>query len=78
MSNTSQCFTCGYEFKTGLDGSHSCTRILGLNNNLLSEALTEITGMYCDLINSGDCGNWDPETDSEVIKSRKALKGIGK
>jgi len=41
--------------------------------NDLLEALEEITKMYCDMINSGDCGNWNPETDKEVIKARAAI-----
>jgi hypothetical protein len=39
----------------------------------LLDALEEITEMYCAMINSGDCGNWNPETDKEVIKSRAAI-----
>lgn len=40
----------------------------------LLEALQEITEMYCAMINSGDCGNWNPEEDKEVTKARAAIK----
>lgn len=39
----------------------------------LLDALEEFTEMYCQMINSGDCGNWDPESDKEVIKARAAI-----
>jgi hypothetical protein len=45
----------------------------------LLAALKGITEMYVRLINSGDCGNWDPEEDKEVIASRAAIaKAEGK
>lgn len=28
---------------------------------------------YVSLVNGGDCGNWDPETEPEVIAARAAL-----
>jgi hypothetical protein len=40
----------------------------------LFAALEHMVAMYTQLINSGDCGNWDPETDKEVIAARKAIK----
>jgi len=36
-------------------------------------SLEEFVTMYVDMINSGDCGNWDPETEPEVIRARAAL-----
>ncbi len=38
------------------------------------EALYELVSMYVRMINSGDCGSWDPETDTEVINARAALR----
>lgn len=35
MNDISKCCTCGYEWKTGLDGTHSCTSIL---NNKVDKA----------------------------------------
>lgn len=39
----------------------------------LAQALVGMVEMYVPLINSGDCGNWDPEEDEEVIDARQAL-----
>lgn len=36
-------------------------------------ALEDLTKRYCELVNSGDCGNWNPETEDQVIASRAAL-----
>jgi hypothetical protein len=45
-------------------------------NKRLREALTGITNYYCDLINSGDFGNWNPEEDEPVISARLALSEL--
>lgn len=37
-------------------------------------ALSMLLERYLRLANSGDCGNWDPETEPEVILARKVLK----
>ena len=55
------------------DSSQELIAKLQADNELLREALIEQTGAWCDLVNSGDAGNWNPEDDDEVIKSRKAL-----
>ena len=39
----------------------------------IHEALEGMIDMYTALINSGDCGNWDPEEDKEVIAARKSI-----
>jgi len=39
------------------------------------DALERLLGRYVSMVNSGDCGNWDPETEEEVIEARAALKG---
>jgi hypothetical protein len=36
-------------------------------------ALTVMVEKYCDLVNSGDAGNWNPETDEAVKIARKAI-----
>jgi len=36
-------------------------------------ALRELLEMYVQLANSGDCGNWNPEEEDEVIAARAAL-----
>jgi hypothetical protein len=37
-------------------------------------ALTGLLDRYTELVNSGDCGSWDPETEDVVIAARKALE----
>lgn len=39
----------------------------------LLEALKGMTEHYAALVNSGDCGSWDPETEAEVIAARAAI-----
>lgn len=45
----------------------------------LVESLERFVNFYCDAVNSGDWGNWNPEEDQVVIESRAALnmaKGV--
>lgn len=37
------------------------------------EALEQFVEEYVEMINSGDCGFWDPEKEDKVIKARAAL-----
>lgn len=39
----------------------------------LLEALEEFLARYIRLVESGDCGNWDPETEEFVVKARIAI-----
>lgn len=39
----------------------------------MAEALENILMRYVDMVNSGDCGHWDPETEIFVIEARAAL-----
>lgn len=39
----------------------------------LVEASTKLLSRYVSLAGSGDCGFWDPETETEVIAMRAAL-----
>jgi hypothetical protein len=39
----------------------------------LLEALEVLLDSYTALINSGDCGNWNPEEEPDVINARKAI-----
>lgn len=49
------------------------------NANLIAAApdlLKALEGMldrYTGLVNCGDCGSWDPESEVEVIDARKAI-----
>ena len=49
---------------------------LAEENKRLREALLSMTELYCDLINSGDAGNWNPEDDQPVISARLALSEL--
>ena len=42
----------------------------------LYTALKGLTDMYVSMVNSGDCGNWDPEKDKEVIAARSAITEV--
>lgn len=39
----------------------------------MKQVLSDITEAYCELVRSGDAGNWDPETDKEVREARRIL-----
>lgn len=40
----------------------------------LREALTTFVDEYVEMVNSGDCGFWDPEKEDKVVAARKALE----
>ena len=45
----------------------------------LLEALSKLTEMYCQMVHSGDCGNWNPDDDIEIQEARAAIaKATGK
>ena len=46
---------------------------LEATNAELVKALEDLLDNHCQLVNCGDCGNWDPEEEDEVIAARKAL-----
>lgn len=41
-------------------------------------ALQGVLLQYTMLVNSGDCGNWNPEDDQDVIAARAALSLMDK
>jgi hypothetical protein len=44
--------------------------------NMLPDLVAALAGMldrYTALVNCGDCGNWNPETEDEVIAARSVL-----
>jgi hypothetical protein len=53
------------------------TNLLMDSNNRLRSALSDLLERYVDLVNCGDCGNWDPEGEGEVQQARAALHLIG-
>ncbi len=48
---------------------------LSAEKEALVKALGDLLGHYTQLVNSGDAGNWDPETEPVVIAACAALKG---
>lgn len=40
----------------------------------LLTALEAMTAHYVALVNCGDCGRWDPETEDEVLVARDAIR----
>lgn len=43
----------------------------------LAGALSGLLEKYVELVNCGDCGNWNPEDEAEVIAARAALAKAG-
>lgn len=43
------------------------------NESVLADALLALLAHYKQLVDSGDAGNWDCETETEVIDARAAL-----
>lgn len=44
----------------------------------LQEALETFVEEYTEMVNSGDCGFWDPEKEDKVIAARAALSEASK
>lgn len=52
----------------------NCIEHLELRVRKLETALEALLEKYTQLVNCGDCGNWDPELEDEVIQARGLLK----
>jgi hypothetical protein len=44
------------------------------NADVLALALRDLLKHYVELVESGDCGSWNPEGVSQVIQARAALR----
>jgi hypothetical protein len=51
-------------------------RAVNAHDDLVA-ALTELLDHYTQLVNCGDCGNWDPEKEGKVKAARAALAKAG-
>lgn len=73
------CYHCGFvatndqeareHFGANDQQQAKCQRELGA-------ALQGLLDRYVGMINSGDCGHWDPEQEAEVIAARKAIEQL--
>lgn len=57
-------YACGY---------HDALLAAATEREAMRSALENLLTMYVRMVNSGDYGNWDPETEAEVIAARAAL-----
>ena len=55
-----------------LDEAEANARLIAAAPRMLA-ALRAMTEHYVRLAASGDCGNWDPKTEAEVIEARAAI-----
>ena len=51
-------------------------RVAERQRDALLEALKMMTAHYCNLVNSGDAGNWEPDAEPEVQIARAAIKAV--
>jgi len=51
---------------------------LELKVEALEVALENLLEHYTELVNCGDCGHWNPETEDIVIKAREVLSYANK
>ena len=54
--------------------AQSSMTALATERDALRDALSGLLKRHTALVESGDCGNWDCETEDEVIAARAALK----
>ena len=68
-------FIAKLDFKMSYDEANAALIVRAVNSfEAMKEALENLTKRYCDLVNCGDCGFWEPEDEKEIIASRAALK----
>jgi len=68
-------FNSGAECARAIDCHNA---LIGVANpegavKLLIHVLQCMTDRYCELVNSGDAGRWDPEQDAEVSNARTTI-----
>lgn len=50
--------------------------LLKQQRHMLLGELVNMVDRYTALVNSGDCGNWNPETEDDVIAARRAIAEV--
>ncbi len=71
-NTTNECTTSQVIARKQLEVEVERDRLKEVNGELLA-ALERLTLEYCGVVNSGDCGDWEPEMDVCVIKARAAI-----
>lgn len=64
----------GSPISVGVGDAHAMLNEQADEIERMRSALEAMLNRYVGLVNCGDCGNWDPETEEEVIDARAALK----
>lgn len=62
--------------ETALEQGLEAMRTMASSLRDMSDCLEDMTNHYAALVNCGDCGNWNPETESEVIAARKMISEV--
>ena len=58
------------------DARHDAAE-LALKADACVAALRALLDRYTDLVSCGDCGNWNPDQEDQVIAARAALAAVG-
>ena len=64
-------------YKVGHRDARHAAAELAMLGDACAAALHALLERYTDLVNCGDCGNWNPEREDQVIAARAALAAVG-
>ena len=62
------------ESKQAAHEAQKACGVLTAQRDKLLETLKTMVDLYCDLVNSGDCGHWDAYSDPKVEQAIKVLE----